>query len=278
LRRLGLCRNRFVVIDGNEKLFRSICSAEKSRIIGSIGNVNTYDVCSRNPVRGNQHVNASKFCKFHSDGKSNSTKEILDLRPITRSFSKKIPPTVTSGMGCKVDENVDRFYTRTAGMFYIFRSCGIRLSHFEMYTAESLSSVFLWLVDVFGQIPSTDQIKGIVYDRACDLHPFFKRLSSEGNEIASNYMKLLHMVDIFHAEKHTMPKCVLTSPECKYHPFLDRFEFVGDMNTEVAEQSFNRLNPFKFITRKMTYARRLLFFKFLDDSYNKRLSSKIDFS
>ena len=46
------------------------------------------------------------------------------------------------------------------------------------------------------------------------------------------------------------------------------------MNTEVAEQSFNRINPFKYITRKMSYSRRLLFFKFLDDNCNNRKSKK----
>ena len=42
------------------------------------------------------------------------------------------------------------------------------------------------------------------------------------------------------------------------------------MNTEVAEQSFSQLNRFKFMTRKMSYAKRLLFLKFVDHSYNKR--------
>lgn len=144
-----------------------------------------------------------------------------------------------------------------------------------MYTAESLSCIFLWLVDLFGETPSQDVINGIVYDRACDLHLFLKRLSKEGNIVAQRYKDLTHIVDIFHAEKHTKSKCVLSSPDCTYHPHLEKFQYVRSMNTEVAEQSFNRINPFKYITRKMTYARRLLYFKFLDDSYNERLSKKI---
>ena len=73
-------------------------------------------------------------------------------------------------------------------MFYIFRSCGIRISHAEMYTAESLSSVFIKLLDTFNTIPSSNDIQGIVYDRACDLKPYLERLSLEGNEFASNYL------------------------------------------------------------------------------------------
>ena len=157
-------------------------------------------------------------------------------------------------------------------MFYIFRSCGVRLSHWEMYTAESLSNIFLWLIDLFGEKPSPEILKGIVYDRACDLHPFINRLYSEGNSTAKAYKDLAFIVDIFHAENHTMPKCLLASPECMYHPHLEKFNNVSKMNTEIAEQSFNKLNPFKYITRKMTYARRLLYFKFLDESHNNRIT------
>ena len=126
---------------------------------------------------------------------------------MTRSYMKELQETTTSGEGCKKDENIDRFYSRTAGMFYFFRPCGIRLGHFEMYTAESLSSIFLWIVDLFGVVPSLDFLRGIVYDRACDLLPFLQRLAKEGNKIAQNYINLLYIVDIFHCEKHTMPKC-----------------------------------------------------------------------
>ena len=46
------------------------------------------------------------------------------------------------------------------------------------------------------------------------------------------------------------------------------------MNTEIAEQSFKEINPFKYITRKMSYCRRLMFFKFLDDNANDRMCKK----
>ena len=269
------CKERFIVIDGNEKLYRSICNAERSKIIGVQGNVNKYDLCIRNPIRGNQHISSSKFCIQHAEGKTGEGKQNIDLRPITRSFKKDIPPTITSERGCKNEDKVDKFYPRTAGMFYMFRSCGVRLSHWEMYTAESLSNVFLWMIDLFGEKPLPELLKEVVYDRACDLCPFVNRLANEGSVIAGNYKDLSYIVDIFHAEKHTMPKCELTSPNCEYHPHLEKFSYVKKMNTEIAEQSFNKLNPFKYITRKMTYARRLLYFKFLDDFHNSKIT-KID--
>ena len=197
----------------------------------------------------------------------------MDFRRVTRSMAQTIPAVITSGQGCKEDANIDRFHSRTAGMLYFFRPCGVRLAHWEMYTAESLSQVFLSLMDLSQLSP--DKIRGIVYDRACDLHPFIVRLAEEGNEAARAMMDLVYIVDIFHAEKHTMPKCVLGNPQCKYHPDLPIFEPVRKMNTEIAEQSFRRINPFKYITRRMTYGRMMLYLKFLDHFMNERLASTV---
>ena len=142
------CHERFVVIDGNEKLYRAICNADKEKLKGIEGEVNTYNLCIRNPIRGNQYRKASKFCECHVNEKYEKSLEPLDIRPVTRSFKKYIPETITSAHGCKEERNVDKFYERTAGMCYIFRPCGIRLSHWEMYTAESLSNIFLYLLDL----------------------------------------------------------------------------------------------------------------------------------
>ena len=143
-----------------------------------------------------------------------------------------------------------------------------------MYTAESLSDVFMYMIDLFGENPKTCDLKGIVYDRSCDLHPFIQRLSKEGNHAAQNYQKLNFIVDIFHVEKHTLSKCVLGSDNCMYHPHLPKFNDVKKMNTEIAEQSFSRINMFKYSSRKMNYYKRLLFLKFIDDSANDQVLKK----
>jgi hypothetical protein len=201
------CNERFVVMDGNAKLYRSLCGANKSRVIGKNGEVNGYNICIRNPTRGNQHGSSNTFCSAHHNDKDSDTDPVLDLRPVTRSMTNNVPVTITNGEGCKSNENIERFYRRTAGMFYLFRPCGIRLSNFEMYTAESLSDVFKYIVDVFGEYPTFEQIRGLVYDRCCELKPFLQRLAGEGNDIASRYLNLLYIVDIFHAERHTEAKC-----------------------------------------------------------------------
>ena len=162
-------------------------------------------------------------------------------------------------------------------MFYMFRTCGIRLSHSEMYTSESCSDVFISPVDVFGLHPqSTDLISVVIYDRACDLHPFIKRLSREGNTIATNFEYIHFMIDDFHVQGHKEPKCDISSPQCMYHPGLAQYSQYKGMNAEVAEQSFSILNLFKCSTRKMTLSKRLLFFKFLDDTANTIIEGKIN--
>ena len=268
------CRERFVIIDGNEKMYRAICAAEKKRIIGGKGNPNGYDICIRNPVRGNQHNASSKFCKNHENESSGKTAEVLDLRPITRSITQNIPKAIKSDEGCKEDKNIVKYYNRTAGMFYLFRPCGIRLGNYEMYTAESVSDIFKYLIDLFGATPHL--LTGVGYDRVCDLHPFIRRLAANGHEIAKRYADLLYLVDIFHVEKHVRPKCVLGDKECEYHPHLSKFDHIKGINTEVAEQSFKEINQYKCSTRKMTYAKRLLFLKFLDHSTNLKKIEKMN--
>ena len=218
------------------------------------------------------HISYSRSIFNYPDcfdlGQSAVGVESLDFRRITRSMALSIPPVITSGEGCKKAENIDRFHSRTAGTLYFFRPCCIRVSHWEMVTAESLSLVMTSIVDAFSQ--DRCELNGIVYDRACDLHPFVKRLSAEGNTEAQWISTLQFVVDVWHAEKHTMPKCTIGDPRCEYHQQLERFQYLKDMNTEAAEQAFRLLNPFKFITNRMTYGRRLLYMKLMDKYYNEK--------
>ena len=268
------CKNRVAVIDGNEKCYRFVCGIDKHRVIGNIGEVNRYEQCIRNPIKGNQSTQPIKYCTEHAGNQDATTSEQLDIRPVTRLYAKSISTTVTSGEGCKKPDAINLFYERTAGLFYIFRPCGVRLSHAEMYTCESCSDVFVQLVDTFGLEPDSKYLRLIAYDRSCDLHPFIARLSREGNEAAKHYETLDFVVDGFHVKKHTEDKCNINSPACIYHPDLPRYHKYKGMNTEIAEQSFNRLNMFKYSTRKMTYSRRLSFLKFLDDTVNTMIAGK----
>ena len=252
------CKNRLVVLDGNEKLFRLKCDEEG---------------CINNPIRGNQFKSASTKCDSHDTKQSSKVKKAkygndrLELRPVTRSMI--LDDVLTSGEGCKEAEKITKFHDRSAGMIYLFRPCGIRLTHCEMLSHESLTQIYKSLVHCFGEQPARDLIQGIVYDRSCDLKPFLDRLGRNGDKVAQFYADLQFIVDIFHVEKHTLPKCTLGSPECTFHPHLPEFQYVRGMNTEVAEQSFHQLNKHKFSTRKMCYAKRLFHLKFVDDVLNE---------
>ena len=267
------CRNRFIVIDGNEKLYRYCCATPQNKIKGGRGEINSVHRCVNNPVRGNKSKPNSKLCQFHESGKKDimHQEERLDLRPVTRSVTSQLLFEVTSQKGCKDESNVNKYMERTAGMLYAIRPCGIRVSHCEMFTAESLSTVFSCLIDIFSDNPSENDIKGIVYDRSCDLHPYLVRLGNEDNNTAEKYSRLHYVVDIFHAEKHTLPKCVITSDQCEYHPNLEKFQHIRSMNMEICESTFHLINPLKHVLRNMTYGKRLVILKLLDDNYNNRL-------
>ena len=64
---------------------------------------------------------------------------------MTRNFSKQVANEVVSGQGCNEKKLVNKYEERTAGMLYFFRSCDMRLSHYEMYTSEIISTVFTCL-------------------------------------------------------------------------------------------------------------------------------------
>ena len=96
-------------------------------------------------------------------------------------------------------------------MLYILRPCGYRLAAYEIYTAESLSSISTHLVDLFGE--PANLLTGIVYDRSYGLHPFLVKLAEGGSKIALKYKNLHFMVDIFHVEKHTTDKCSIQPPD-----------------------------------------------------------------
>ena len=195
------------------------------------------------------------------------------MHPRTRLATKLFKVTFVSNEGCKEIQNLSKYAQRTAGMFYVLRSCGIRLSHFEMFTAESLSMVFTSLIDIFNESPS-NHLAGVVYDRSCDLYPYILKLAQNGNKIAQSYLDLIYIVDIFHCEKHTQPKCVLDSGKCQYHPDLEKFSTVRNMNMEICEQTNHLLNTYKHITRNMTYAKRLCLLKIIDNDFNERLEIK----
>ena len=156
-------------------------------------------------------------------------------------------------------------------MLALIRSCGIVVNMTEMFTCESLTQVFLFLLKTF--CDNTDdfkRVKFVGYDRACGLVPFLINQASNGSagaKVLLNNVKFL--VDIFHVSKHTEETCMPPdNPNCKYHSSLPQFEIIRGANTESCEQGFRRLNMYFHLTRKMTQFKRNVLFWFVNECFN----------
>jgi hypothetical protein len=126
-----------------------------------------------------------------------------------------------------------------------------------MITCESPTQAFLFLVNTFfsgNEMKSDGCLKYCGYDCFCDLHPYLRRLSEQGNKCAEVLLpECEFLMDLFHCNKHTEPTCYPPdNPLCLYHPNLPKFKQIGNVNTECAEQIFSWLSQLKSIVRHMT--------------------------
>ena len=262
------CMQRFAVLDGNEKLTRTMCSAPWCKVkIPSTG-ISVMSVRPNIPELGGNHHQASKYCSAHSglQQSSPSTSQILDLEtdPDNVKHSHLNPHEVRTerdldcqdvGDGCRKKSNVTHYLDRTAGIAAIVRPCGIIVNITEMYTCESMTQMYLFLLGTFACGKDIDHLKLLGYDRACGLEPFLQNLAKK--DIYSAKYLLKHtkfLVDRFHVKGHTEKGCLppANNPDCKYHPDLPAFSEVSDVNTECAEQAFRWLNKLKFSLRQMS--------------------------
>ena len=158
------------------------------------------------------------------------------------------------GSGCRKECNVTKYYNRTAGIAAIVRPCGIVVSTTEMYTHESMTQMYIFLLSTFARGKDICELQYLGYDRACGLHPFLVNLDKKNIKLASFLLKnLKFLVDRFHVKGHTTTSCVSPEdPECKYHPDLPQFAEVSKANTDCAEQAFRWLNKLKFSLRQMS--------------------------
>ena len=85
-------------------------------------------------------------------------------------------------VGCKKVENRTKYYTTTAGMLALIRPCGIVVNMTEMFTCESPTQVFLFLLRTFvTNTDSVSRLRYLGYDRACDLEPFLQNQAKRGS-------------------------------------------------------------------------------------------------
>ena len=130
--------------------------------------------------------------------------------PITESTTAFTLPDNTDPsvvVGCKQFKNIPKFHDTTAGFLTAVKPCGVIISFTELYTMESCTQVFAFLLHLAEQ---SRAIKCVVYDRGCELHPFLKNLAKiKKNPGAQKLLDTMDfMVDIFHVKKHTRLICM----------------------------------------------------------------------
>ena len=282
------CREGLATIDGNEKIRRSMCAAPKSKVPIPHNSINIMQCCPSSPITGGRHQKPSKYCARHqhleaegNDGIDDSSLVVRIPLP-TASFS---PPFTVDSIGdlpdadsdsvlvgCRKAKNVDKFFSTTAGIATIVRPCGIVVNCTEMYTCESPTQMYIFLLSTFGRGKDIDRLKFLAYDRACDLHPFLVNLQKKDVYLAKFLLKnVKFLVDIWHVQKHTEPCCQPPSSQQdpgRYHPLHPAFEPVRAANTECAEQCFRWLNKFKTIVRKMKQHRFSFFLHTMINLHN----------
>ena len=95
-----------------------------------------------------------------------STPKQLDV-----SFTGVLPDNADDSLlvGCKRPENCTKFYDTTAGMLALIKPCGIVVAMCEMYTCESVTQVFHFLLRTFAlNVETMLRLRYLGYDRTCD--------------------------------------------------------------------------------------------------------------
>ena len=123
------CDSRIVIMDGNMKLTRKVCSARGEKITNR-GHLNEFTCCHHSPLPGRAH------CREHDSELDAPTEERMDYGPITRNRRRElgIPfDQLKMDEACRKREAVAvrSSRSRTAGMLYMMRPCGVVLSHIE---------------------------------------------------------------------------------------------------------------------------------------------------
>ena len=135
------CHTRFVVMDGAAKVYRGVCKAKGEKITNT-GQLNIFTACANSPLPSNL------FCDSHMNDKSGDTIERLDTGMMTRARRISLGlelEELTSKEGCRKEEAITVRSTRskTAGMLYCYRPCGISLGHLEADIDNLLFTTFL---------------------------------------------------------------------------------------------------------------------------------------
>ena len=190
-------------------------------------------LCSRSPATGGKHL-SQHFAHSMQQLTSSTSDGPLSLHiptptphtpnPILeKGKTGSLPDNDNDSLlvGCCKMKGETKFYDRTAGVLALVHPCGIIVNTVEMFTCESPTQVYLFLIMTFARGQDNQRLRYIRYDHACDLHPFVRNLERKGVFFLAKWLidKVTFFVDYFHVSKHTEPCCMLPdNPMCTYHP------------------------------------------------------------
>ena len=264
------CAEGYATVDGNQKVCRSMCCAPKAAVKLDKGKFSLMSCCPNTPIGGGKHQLPSKYCSVHMNLEVGTESDSVDLgsdiqneafvQAATSEMAELLPlledctAAGESNESCKPGKKRDSFFDRTAGILALVRLCGIIVNWSEMYTAESASQVFFFLINTFGRGKDISSLRYLGYDRGCSLHPYLVNLAKHKASFAQYFLRhVKFLVDRFHIEKHVSATCMpLGNPECKYHPDLEEFKEIKECNTQCAEQAFKWINKLRSGTRNMS--------------------------
>ena len=152
------CAEGYGTVDGNEKLRRPICAAPKLKVRMRHDLPVIVQCCTNYPLLGGKYQLPSWYCAQHvEDTDSVSENDIPEFQLITQHFSGSLTANDDDSLllGCKRPEKRTKYYHTTAGMLALIRPCGIVISICEMFTCESATQVYLFLLRTFVHDMST---------------------------------------------------------------------------------------------------------------------------
>lgn len=157
------CATRLVIMDGDAKAYRTVCSADVTKNITK-GELNEFIACAESPLPGKDK------CLHHLEDESRTPPERMDYGMMTRARRKELGISIdllTTEEGCRKREaiTVRTARSKTAGMLYCYRPCGISLGHLECIHHETCTAFQLLLFELFGERPETKDLTGVVIDR-----------------------------------------------------------------------------------------------------------------
>ena len=150
------------MVDGNEKVNRSMCAAPRSKVYLDQQKINMMQCCPRSPASGgkSKKVNfatctVSLMMTAHLQQPTIRTYQCHrhHMPMLDKSNVGTLPDNESTDVlvGCKKARAVNKFYDRTAGILAMVRPCGVIVNTCEMYTCESPTQVYLFLIMTFAR-------------------------------------------------------------------------------------------------------------------------------